>query len=263
MENLEIGVVIPTLNSAKTLDWTLASLSQHENISVQVVVVDSGSTDKTLDICERWRIDTIYVPPGNMYQAINVGIRSLRTEWLTYLNSDDYMYVGAYHRLMSLGEEAGADLVYGDCDFNNMEGQFLYSLKAVSEKSLQHFFEVKQLGFSQPATIFRKDVFGKLDGFSERFRLVADLDFFCRAYDAGMKYSKLSGAPVASFRLHVGQLSGNRNNMEQERREIAQDVGQGLKFIYGFYLFVWWMSNLSNYVMRLFRRRYVKFKFLA
>ena len=67
-----ITYVIPTLNSASTLDMTLFSLKSQRDINLEILVVDSGSTDKTLEICKKWNIKSIYVEAGNMYKAINI-----------------------------------------------------------------------------------------------------------------------------------------------------------------------------------------------
>src|SRR5580692_7524609 len=82
-------VVVPTLNSAATLDWTLMSLTAAGDI--RVIVADSFSTDETPQVCRRWNVELINVPAGNMYKAINAGLRLATTEWLAYVNSDDWV----------------------------------------------------------------------------------------------------------------------------------------------------------------------------
>ncbi|EPF24462.1 glycosyltransferase [Microcystis aeruginosa] len=49
----EISYVIPTLNSAATLDMTLLSLRSQKDVEVNIIVVDSGSTDGTLDLLQK------------------------------------------------------------------------------------------------------------------------------------------------------------------------------------------------------------------
>ena len=92
----QIGVVVPTMNSASTLQWTLCSLRSQRDITLDVIVADSGSQDGTVDICKAWGVPTIYVPPGNMYRAINAGLRVMESDWVTYLNSDDIVYPDSY-----------------------------------------------------------------------------------------------------------------------------------------------------------------------
>src|SRR5579859_6963550 len=105
-----LTVVIPTLNSAATLNWTLASLAAS---GIRVIIADSFSTDATVDICARWSAEVISVPPGNMYTAINTGLRLADTEWLAYVNSDDLVFTSSYLRMFELAREQRVDIAYG------------------------------------------------------------------------------------------------------------------------------------------------------
>src|SRR5207253_199231 len=73
---MQVGIVIPTLNSARTLEWTLLSLLRQDGCEMRLVVADSNSSDGTLEICARWNVPVIQVPAGNMYRAINAGLRT-------------------------------------------------------------------------------------------------------------------------------------------------------------------------------------------
>ncbi len=254
MRDYEIGVVIPTLNSSRTLDWTLASLSRQQGGSVNAIVVDSGSDDGTLNVCKRWGVRTIYAPPGNMYHAINAGMRLLETKWITYLNSDDYVYSSSYLRLIEYGEKTGADIVYGDCDYMNEDGQFIYSYKAASDRFMNVYFPSK---FNQPAAIFRYRVYDNLQGFSENFQTASDADFFYRAWRMDLRFSRLKGYPIACFRIHPGQISKNRRLVNEERTKYYKSVTFVERVISVIPLSLWRISNLFNYTIRFLRRFYV------
>lgn len=206
----QISVVVATLNSARTLDVTLMSLRHQVGCEAVIQVVDSGSTDGTLEICQRWNVPTSYVPPGNMYRAINHGLRSCDTPWLMYINSDDYLYPDSLARLLSAGENQGAAIVYGVCDYVDSEGRFVHSFTPAPPSQLLGLFRCGVVGFAQPTTIFRTEVFTSLGCFDEQFNLSADADFFLRALIQGAKYVRLSGASVACFRLSHAQLSTAR-----------------------------------------------------
>jgi glycosyltransferase involved in cell wall biosynthesis len=249
----EIGVAIPTLNSAKFLEWTFLSLLNQHQCSVQIMVVDSGSTDGTLEICKRWNIKTLYVPPGNLYDAVNTGIRTFQTKWVTYLNSNDTVYCDSYARMIAAGDENEADVVYGHVDFIDEENRYLYKQNAAPVKLLMPLAQSLLMGFAQPASIFRKDIYDALGGFSEKYRIIADFDFFTRALMEKSKFYSLPHPSAACFRFHHGQLSfidGNHKELEY----IKSLVGYKKQFTNGIPSLVWKSLNARNILFRLLTR---------
>jgi glycosyltransferase involved in cell wall biosynthesis len=257
MPKPRIGVVVPTLNSASTLPWTLLSLRSQRDVTVEIILADSGSQDGTLDICKSWGVETIYVPPGNMYRAINAGLRQMGAEWVTYLNSDDIVYPQSYARLVARGEQQRASLVYGDCDFVDYEGRFLFMVKSPPPRRLPGMVRLSthfsgRLGFAQPAAIYRRSAFQELGGFDERYSFIADYDFFFRLVTSGRAIAKLERPPVVAFRLHPSQRSQREAaNVREELRLFrkATNVGASLRDLLD--VLSWRLQNLPIYVWRL------------
>lgn len=87
-----ISVVTVTYNSEATLSDTLRSVRNQTFQNLEHIVVDGGSTDKTLELLKaagdsvRW----ISEPDKGIYDAMNKGIRLARGRWIHLLNSDDY-----------------------------------------------------------------------------------------------------------------------------------------------------------------------------
>ena len=261
MPKPQIGVVVPTLNRASTLPWTLHSLTSQRGVSPEILVADSGSTDGTLEVCREWGIPTIYVPPGNMYRAINAGLRELDSEWVTYLNSDDVVFSDSYARLVTCGEEKRADLVYGDCDFVDWEGRFLFMMKAPPPRRLAGLVRLSpvhggRVGFAQPAAIYRRTAFSELGGFNERFRNIADYDFFFRLVTSGRAVARLTRPSVAAFRLHDSQLSVREgNNMMEELKAFQKEAEVRVSLSDLMDLLRWRLQNSPVYLWRLSKLR--------
>lgn len=242
------------MNSDATLENTLLSLRSQGSVNVRIIVVDSGSEDDTLEICRRWGVQTLYVPPGNMYRAINTGLRSCDTPWVAYLNSDDWLYNNALARLVAMGDKQKADIVYGDCDYCDYDGRFLFSFGAAEPNQLLPLFRRGVFGFAQQSAIFRKVVYDTLMGFDEKYSLSSDAHFYYRAALDGARFVHLDGSPTACFRLHAAQLSSVRASaMEDEKRSILAEL-HGRPSILDWVPFVKWrLTNAPHYAIRLLR----------
>lgn len=251
----QISYVIPTLNSAATLDMTLLCLHSQKNINVNVIVVDSGSTDGTLDICQRWNVEVLYAEPGNIYRAINVGLRECNTEWLGYINSDDWVYPDSLTRLIAKGNLLNTDVIYGNCDFTDAYGRFIYSFAPPKPNQLSSVFKTGRLGFAQQSAIFRYHLYQKLEGFNQEYYLSADKEFYVRAFNSGASFVYLSGTAIACFRLHENQLSNKQAElMLAEGKKIKSEIMQKASFYDWFVTGQWKFSNMRNYLLRLLRR---------
>lgn len=250
-----LGVVVPTRNSAATLEWTMLSLASQHGVRLRIVVVDSESSDRTIAICRQWRIQTLSAPPGNMYRAINEGLHALAdAQWLTYLNSDDLVYVDGYARLMERGERDALDVVYGNGDFMDDRGAFMFSQSSFGPAVARRQLAVGTMPFVQPAAIFRRDVFDRLGGFDERFRMIADYDFFARASAAGFRFGRVGGHAIAAFRVHDRQISTvQRSAVDDEKAIRRRECGRYRQFARMGLSALWKARNTANYLTRLAR----------
>lgn len=254
MSGGKISVVIPTLDSGWCLGETLQSIVGQVGSAARVIVVDSNSTDDTHTICGRFGVEVITEPKGNMYRAINAGLRLCDTEWLAYANADDPLYGDAHQRLIEAGEQQNADVVYGTCDCIDEQGRFLHSFEPPSPENLAPFFRCGQMPFFQQTTVFRRRVFDALSGFDPQFTLCADFDFFLKAYQCGMKFVRLHGRPLSRFRLHARQLSQlNAEKAESQKRLSAERAGWQATRMDKLAVSAMRLSNWPNYLERIVR----------
>ena len=246
----EIGVVVPTRNSAATLDWTLLSLTSQQRVRPTVVVVDSESSDATLSICRRWRVPALSSPPGNMYRAINDGLRGLTgCAWLTYLNSDDLACGDGYARLIEEGQSHACDVVYGNGDFVDERGALLFSQASFGPALVRQQLASGTMPFVQPAAVFRREVFEQLHGFDERFTQIADYDFFARAAAAGFRFGHTPGRAVAAFRIHDRQMSTTRKAIvDGEKALRRRECGRYRHVARMGLSAIWKVRNTVNYL---------------
>jgi glycosyltransferase involved in cell wall biosynthesis len=92
MSTPSVSFVIPTLNSARTLEPCLASIRAQDYPVAEIVIVDAGSTDGTLELAERYGVDQVVENPlqtGESGKA--VGARAARGDILAFVDSDNVL----------------------------------------------------------------------------------------------------------------------------------------------------------------------------
>jgi len=108
----DVSFVIAAYNSEATLDRAIASAIAQRDVSVEVIVVDDCSRDRTLDVARSYPEDTVRVValernrgPGG---ARNAGLEAARGRWVAVLDSDDEVRPGRLRAMIARAEKAGA-----------------------------------------------------------------------------------------------------------------------------------------------------------
>ena len=247
-----IGIVTPTLNSEKYLKFTIDSIKKLKKDDIcKYLIIDGGSIDKTLKICSENDLEVFSLPKGNMYKAINFGLRKFDVEWLTYINSDDIlnaeMVIDAINKY---GDSA--DIIYGDTKYIDSRGDLIYTYKGANISLFDGIFLKGYLPFSQPGTIIRSNVFSKLGGFSEKYKYASDLDFFISAYLNGVRFKRYEKECLASFRIHGNQITKvHRKDMKVEIQDILKNYKNKLNVSYcGLDIYINKFINIRSYFSR-------------
>ncbi len=94
--NKAISIIIPALNEAQHIERTIASAQAHEplsTVSVEIIVVDGGSTDATVEIAQALGARIIIAGQGRAHQ-MNVGAQAATGQILLFLHADTYLPAG-------------------------------------------------------------------------------------------------------------------------------------------------------------------------
>lgn len=89
--NFTVGVVIPTYNYAHGVSRAIESVLAQSRPAEEIVIVNDGSTDDTLDVAAGFggRVRCVTQANGGGAAARNRGVRELRTDWAAFLDQDD------------------------------------------------------------------------------------------------------------------------------------------------------------------------------
>lgn len=91
-----ISVIVPVYKVEKYLDRCVESIVAQSYKNIEIILVDDGSPDHCGQICDEWakkdeRIKVIHKPNGGAADARNVGIQKAGGEYITFVDSDDYI----------------------------------------------------------------------------------------------------------------------------------------------------------------------------
>ena len=111
-----LSIVIPVYNVEDTLERCLQSIVGQTFSDMEVIIVDDGSPDHCPQMCDEWaekdsRIRVIHKENGGLSDARNAGIDMAQGEFITFVDSDDYLDLDTYVKVMNRAADTGADIV--------------------------------------------------------------------------------------------------------------------------------------------------------
>lgn len=166
---MKLSIIIPTFNSASVLGRALDSIVSQIFVDWEVLVMDGGSKDNTIQIANAYhdnRIRTFSELDKGIYDAMNKGIKKSQGEWLYFLGSDDYLlnpYVLAEVFSQSIDKY---DVVYGE-----VESDYLSPFNKGE-------WDMSIIGYNRchQAIFYKKILFNRLGNYNLKYRVAADFD---------------------------------------------------------------------------------------
>lgn len=154
----------------------IASVVASDFEAWELIIVDDGSTDRTVSIAREWadrdvRI-RVYQNPKNLgdYPNRNQAASYARGKYLKYVDADDYIYPHGLTVIVAMMEkfpEAG----YGLCSLDqDLEKPFPFQLSC-EEAYQRHYFEQPLFHKAPLSSIIRRDIFEKVGGFTGKQHL--------------------------------------------------------------------------------------------
>ena len=213
---ITLSVVTPTLNAEPYLSECLASLQQQGTTTIEHLVVDGGSMDRTLDIVRDEKNAICLIRPGsNQAAAINEGLRQATGEIVAWLNADDAYPPGAVATVAEcFASEPDLDVLVGDCAVIGPEGEPLWH-----ERPGPYDFErLLRRGnyLPQPAVFLRRRTLQSIGLLDESLEYTMDYDLWLRLKRARVRYVP---QVLAVFRWHPGSKTA-RNVLGNWRENI-------------------------------------------
>ena len=156
---MDISVIIPVYNTEKYLSSCIDSIIGQTNVSLEIILVDDGSSDSSPIICDTYankynNIKVFHIKNSGPATARNKGFKVAQGEFVTFTDSDDKMEPLMLFKMISAGKEHHADIIccnYKEVDEEGHISDRVYSNQAYilnHEDALVHFYSKDKI-FSQ------------------------------------------------------------------------------------------------------------------
>lgn len=213
-----ITIATVCFNSAKTIRTTLNSVRAQTYRPLEMVIVDGGSTDQTMDIVAEYADihgTVVSEPDAGIYDAMNKAIRLAKGDVIFFLNSDDcFSDSQVIQDVVNAFNASNSDLVFGDVFCINGSTRFRKDQRRVTRKNI--IFE----GICHQSVFARTDFVRKIGSFDLSYKICADYDWMIRAFISSGKTSHIHRV-IADYSME-GFSEKNLRLRLTERRMIQE-----------------------------------------
>lgn len=225
----ELTVVVPVYNRAKVVAPTLRSLAM-QGVEWPVVLVDNGSTDSTREVLLGWAeerrragasVIVVDEPTPGAAAARNRGLREVKTPWVLFFDSDDFM---SYDHLLrvatAITRHRKADIIGWDVALMRVNGRLERHRFASRDLMFRNMFNAV---FATLRYAVRTDLFRRVGAWDESVRGWDDYEVGFRLAAAGPRVVKLRGEPSVLVIEQEQSISGTDYASGAAKWEYALD----------------------------------------
>ena len=205
-----VSVVIPAYNSQRYIPSCIDSVLNQSYDKIEVIIVDDGSTDDTINIISAYKDDRIKLfTQHNAGAAVarNYGVSNATGSWIAFVDSDDIWFPDKLEKQM----KQCANKVWSHTDLYYLGDVYPENTRATdfTQKHSGNIFEplLVENSIGTSSVVIKKGVFEEFGGFNSGYRALQDWDFWLRV---ASKYEVCyCDEALVYYRLHSTSISRN------------------------------------------------------
>tara|TARA_B110000902_G_C14294871_1_gene582902 strand:+ start:7007 stop:7834 length:828 start_codon:yes stop_codon:yes gene_type:complete len=258
----KISVVIPSFNQCEFIEETFLSVISQNYPNIEIIVIDGGSTDKSIDIILKYKDNFkfwISEKDNGQSHAINKGFEKSTGDIVTWLCSDDTYLPNSLN-------------IVADYFIKNPDLDFLYGNVISIDENSKELKKIRNIPFTklgflnsigaipQPASFYRKTVLIKSNMLAEDMDFFMDYDLFARMILSGAKFKSINNL-LATYRYHnKSKTINSKINIRKhntDRTKILKIYSEKLgvnyslvKFSKPIYFIARTLLNIDKYLLR-------------
>lgn len=229
---IAVSVIVPVYNAQQYLRMCLDSLVKQTLQSLEIVIVDDGSTDGSTTIIQEYlaqypdKILYLQKKNGGQASARNLGMQQSHGEYLGFLDADDCAKPTMFETLYQVAIEKHADLV--ECDYDYLDYQ---TKQAVSKyATVQPRQNVKQM-FLDPLVfpwnkLYKKSVVMQSGVLFAEGCIYEDTAFYLQIIPFVKKYAVVQASLIKHYKHEISTMNGTQTKRVGDIFKVLEDVHQ-------------------------------------
>ena len=198
---MRISVVTPSFNQGMFLEATLRSLLAQNYPDLELIVIDGGSTDLSVEIIRRYASSLSHwesEKDRGQSHALNKGFKYVHGDIWSWLNSDDLLEPGVLRRVADVfAQDPEAGVVYGDCVYVGEDGETV--IEKFPGEPYSRLRHLAHRFIAQPSCFFRTKMVPP--AVREDLHYCMDYDLWLRLAARGVKFHYVPEV-FSRYRLH-------------------------------------------------------------
>lgn len=189
IQKCKLSVVVPIYNAEKFLSTCLDSIISQDLDGFEVVLVDDGSTDSSEKICCDYAkkysfVTTLHQANGGVSAARNLGVQHVLSEYVVFVDADDFLPIGALSTMYAVAESYPADMHIfnlartsgSSLNVRVPESHLPLGVSYMEVQNVMHLLLRYQIPVGPVAKLFRSSLFQHID-FAMGMKVGEDLLF--------------------------------------------------------------------------------------
>ena len=177
-----VSVITVAYDADPFIEKTIQSVLSQTYSPIEYIIIDGGSTDKTVDIIKKYNDHIAYwrsEKDNGISEAFNKGLARATGEIIGIINADDWYETDTIEKVVA--DFGNTDIIYGDLQIWKKEK------KDFIQKG-DHKLLTREMTVNHPTVFIKKDCYKKWGTFSEEYKCAMDYDLMLRLYTSNCSF---------------------------------------------------------------------------
>jgi glycosyltransferase involved in cell wall biosynthesis len=226
----KITLITPTLNAERFLEPMLASVHGQGYPNLEHIVIDGGSSDRTLSIIDRYRDGLAHLiseQDRGLYDALIKGFALATGDIYGWINADDLLMPRSLFSInMAFNTGERIDWITGSPSCVTEDGMIYPAAVQGHTRRLyrrDEFLHGEFYPIQQESTFFTAGLYRSIGGLSSRYRVAGDYELWAKCFE--QTPLTLFNVYLGAFRKHADQLTSSPQQYRAEVQEIRSRYG--------------------------------------